>query len=313
MGAVMLALAAIVAVTVGTGRCMALAAQAGGEVAEIVAKTRAALGGERRLAALTTLTAEGPFRRLGSAEIRGTVRLTLGVPDRIRHEEQFDVPTGARVTRVGGLDGEHVWEDTSTSGGVAGGQIVIRGSGPGRGAGPADPEQVRQAQRRRLTAILQRMTLALLAHGDALSYAGIAEVGDGEAYVLERTDQAGRPVRLFVSRETSMPLAISYTDIGPIGAGGRGMMGMGGGGRAAGGRGGRGQVQQPSDAGPGVRQFEEPALSTIVMRLDDYRVVDGIRLPHLFVQSMDGAPIEEWTVRRYRVNPQVNARVFERK
>jgi hypothetical protein len=29
------------------------------------------------------------------------------------------------------------------------------------------------------------------------------------------------------------------------------------------------------------------------MRLEDYRVVDGILLPHLFVQTVDGEPFED--------------------
>jgi hypothetical protein len=304
MRAVMLALATVVAVTVGTGRGMALAAQAGGEVAEIVAKTREALGGGKRLKALTTVTAEGPFRRsIGDNAIGGTIRLTLGVPGRIRHEEELDLPTGARVTRLAGFNGEHVWEDTATRGGIGGGQIIIRGSGPSMADRQAGPEQVREALRRGLISLSQRMTLALLAQGDDLSYGGIAQVGDSEAHVLEITDQAGHPVRLFISSETHMPIAVSYMEVRPVaGSGGRGMTAMGAGG-PAGGPGGQGQV----------RQIQALPPSTIVMRLEDYRTVDGIRLPHLFVQTADGEPIEEWTIRRYRVNPRVNARVFDRK
>jgi hypothetical protein len=308
MKAVMLAVAATIAVpTLGVDRLVPTPLEAAGQVAEIVAKARQALGGEQRLADVTALSAEGPFRRtMGPREMEGTVTLTLGVPGKIRHEEDLSLPGGAGVTRLAGMNGDTVWEDTSNRGGMGGGIMIRMAGPPGSGGREPDPEMVRQMQQRRLTAMYERFALALLATGDDLSYAGVAEVGDGEAHVLEKKDQAGRPVRLFISQETNLPVAISYMEVRPR------INVMGG----PGGPGGRGQGGPPPDMDEMRRRMEAegpPPPSTIIMRLEDYKAVNGIQLPHLLVQMVDGEPTEEWTIRRYQVNPRLRADVFDRK
>jgi hypothetical protein len=312
MRAVMLALATVVAVPMfGIDRLVPTPLEAAGQVAEIVAKAREALGGEARLAGLTALTVEGPFRRtMGQREIEGTITVTLGVPGRIRHEEEMTFFGNAGVTRIAAMNGDNVWEDTANRGGM-GGNVQIRMAGPrGPDGAEPDPEMMRQMQQRRLTAMYERLSLALLASADDLTHAGVAEVGEGPADVLEKQDAAGRPVRLFISQETHLPIAISYMEVrprvtmmgGPGGPGGPGARREGGG--------------PPPDMEEMRRRMEAegpPPPSTIIMRLEDHRAVNGIQLPHLIVQTVDGEPTEEWTIRRYQVNPRLRADVFDKK
>jgi hypothetical protein len=318
MRAVMLALATVVAVPMfGIDRLVPSPLQAAGQVAEIVAKAREALGGEQRLSGVSALTAEGPFRRtMGAREMEGTITLTLGVPGKIRHEEDLELPGGGGMTRLSGMNGDHAWEDTANRGGMGGGQIMIRRAGPGGGDQEPDPEMLRAMQQRRLTAMYERLSLALLASADELTHAGIAEVGNGTADVLETKDAAGRPVRLFISQETHLPIAISYMEVRPrmmIEGGPRGPGGPGG----PGARGGRGQGGPPPPDAAEMRQRMQaegpPPPSTVIMRLEDHRIVNGLRLPHLLVQTVDGQPTEEWTITKYQVNPRLKADLFDRK
>lgn len=277
------------------------------QVTEIVAKARRALGGDERLAGVTALTAAGSFRRvMGPREMEGSITLTLGRTDQVRHEEEISFPGGGGVTRLAGMNGDHVWEDTATRAGAPG--RVIRMPGSGGGDREPDPEMVRRMQQRRLAALYQRMALALLLSGANLSYAGVAQTGDGTADVLETEDASGRPVRLFVSQESHLPIAISYREVRPIVMSGGlgGPRGMGPGGRA-------GQPTNPDATRRRTEGQEPPPPSTILMRLEDHRRVGGLLLPHLIVQIVDGEPAEEWTVKKYQVNPRLKSDVFDKK
>lgn len=312
MRAVGMALATVVVVSVfEIGRLVPSPLEAAEQVAEIVAKAREALGGEQRLASVTALAAEGPFRRtMGPREMEGTITLTLGVPDKkIRHEEDMELPGGAGVTRLAGMNGDHVWEDNANRGGMGGGQIMIRMAGPGGGDHEPAPEMIRQMQQRRLSAMYERMTLALLASASDMTHAGVAEVGNGKADVLEKQDAAGRPVRLFISQETHLPIAISYMEVRPrmMITGGPGPGGPGGR------RGQGGPPPDPEEMRQRMQAEGPPPPSTVIMRLEDHRRVNGIQLPHLLVQTVDGQPTEEWTISRYQINPRLRADLFDKK
>ncbi len=54
-------------------------------------------------------------------------------------------------------------------------------------------------------------------------------------------------------------------------------------------------------------QRNPPPLGTFAMHLSDYKKVDGIMLPHKIETSLDGEPNEEWTIEKYKVNPQIKA------
>ena len=56
-----------------------------------------------------------------------------------------------------------------------------------------------------------------------------------------------------------------------------------------------------------MRKHSPPQLGTFAMHLSDYKKVDGIMLPHKIDTSLDGEPNEEWTIEKYKVNPQIKA------
>jgi hypothetical protein len=215
-------------------------------------------------------------------------------------------------------------------------QIVMRGPGdgpgPGGGAAPT-PEQLNEVRVRRMRVQLQRLMAALVADaGTPWVDAGIAESPEGKADILETKEETGRTLRLFIDQATHLPLMVQYQDPKPMvminggpgrgpggpGTPGRGPAGPGGtpGGApgAAGAQGGP-PPMTPEEVQKRVAEMQRnpPQLGTFAMHLGDYKKVDGIMLPHRIETSLDGEPNEEWTVEKYKVNPQIKPDTWEKK
>jgi hypothetical protein len=301
-------------------------------VAAIVSAARKALGGEDKVTGLKGLTAEGPFRRsMGGRDLEGTLTVTIARPDKMKRLEEMQMGNmvgGPTIERTSVLAGTTAWDDTQNRGGMGGGmQIVMRGPGdgpgPGGGAGPT-PEQLNEIRVRRMRVQLQRLMAALVADaGTPWVDAGIAESPEGKADILETKEETGRTLRLFIDQETHLPLMVQYQDPKPMvminGGPGRGPGPGGPGGPGGAGPGGAGPGGPPPMTPDEVQkrvaemQRNPPQLGTFAMHLGDYKKVDGIMLPHKIETSLDGEPNEEWTVEKYKVNPQIKADTWEKK
>ncbi len=223
--------------------------QAADRVADILASTRKALGGDK-LTAVKSLSAQGPFRRsMGQRDMEGTITLLVVRPDKYRRSEEMTMGgmvNGPTIERISVFNGTDAWDDVQNNGAVGGPggggfRMEIRGGpdgpgGPGGGGrgGPGamlTPEQIAEQRTRRAKVELQRWTIALLADTTAEWVdAGVAESPDGKADMLETKDEAGRPVRFFIDQATHMPLMVQYQEIRPqimIQGGGRGGRGPG--------------------------------------------------------------------------------------
>ena len=62
-----------------------------------------------------------------------------------------------------------------------------------------------------------------------------------------------------------------------------------------------------------LENMPPPQPSTITLYLGEFKKVDGIMLPHRLIQAVDGKTIEEWTIEKARVNPNVPADLFRKK
>ncbi|MEZ5285056.1 MAG: hypothetical protein R2712_09660 [Vicinamibacterales bacterium] len=314
----------VMAAAVGVAALVApLAAQ--DRAAEVVAQVRQALGGDK-LTALTALTAEGPFRRsMGQRDMEGTLMLTLVRPDKLRRTEEMSMGgmvNGPTVERTSAFDGTEAWDDMQNRGGMGGRMRLEMREGPGPGGpggpggNPLTPEQIAEARARRMKMELQRWTVALFADSSRpFTDGGVAESPDGKADILETTDEAGRPVKLFVDQGTHLPLMVQYMEIRPRVM----MMGGGPGGRGGGprGRGAGADGQRPSEEEmrqriEEMRKQGPPQPSQFAMHLADYKKVDGIMLPHRIDIAIEGQPNEEWTIDKFKVNPNVKASEFEK-
>jgi hypothetical protein len=285
-------------------------------VAEVLSAARKALGGEDKVAALKGLSAEGPFRRsMGGRDMEGTSTITIARPDKMKRVDEMQMGGmvgGPTIERTSVLNGTTAWDDTANRGGMGGGmQIVMRGpgEGPGPGGGPAaTPEQLNEARVRRMRVQLQRLTAALLAEASTPWVdAGIAESAEGKADILETKEETGRTLRLFIDQATHLPLMVQYQDPKPM------VMVNGGPGRGPGGPGGPPPSPEQVQQRVAEMQRTPPPLGTFAMHLSDYKKVDGIMLPHKIETSLDGEPNEEWTIEKYKVNPQIKADMWEKK
>ena len=331
--------AAVVALT------MPLAAQ--DKAADVMAQARKALGGDK-LAQVKALSLEGPFaREMGNRQVQGTINLTLQMPDRMHRSEDTEMMAGMSIERTSVLAGTTSWEDMQNRGGMGGGmQVVMRPGPPGQ---ELNPEQVEQARLRRMRTEFNRYLLAFLGGGNLQpTYVAVAEAPEGKADVLEVKNEAGQAVRLFIDQNTHMPLMLQYQEVrprinmmgGPGGGpgmrgGGPGMRGGGGGGGggrpdgarpegappaggppgagAPGAPGAEGQRPSPDEMRRRIESMPPPAPSMVSLYLADYKKVDGVMLPHRLTQAVDGKTVEEWTIEKVKVNPNVKADLFEKK
>jgi hypothetical protein len=44
--------------------------------------------------------------------------------------------------------------------------------------------------------------------------------------------------------------------------------------------------------------------------LSDYKVVNGVKLPHLITRGTNGQTAEEWTIKSYKINPNFKGNTF---
>ena len=270
---------------------------------------------------------------------------------RVEEMQMGGMTGGPSIERTSVLAGNTSWDDIANRGGMGGGmQIVMRDApGPGApGAAAPTPEQLNEARVRRMRVQMQRLMAAILADaGTPWVDAGIAESPDGKADILEAKEETGRTLRLFIDQNSHLPLMIQYQDPKPMvmiqggprpgGPGGQGRgpggpppsggviekggAGSGGGGgieqKAAAMAGGQGQAapMTPEEAQKRIEEMRSrpPQMGTFEMHLADYKKVDGVMLPHRFETSLDGQPNEEWTIEKYKINPQVKPDTWEKK
>jgi hypothetical protein len=298
------------------------------KAAEVLTEMRKALGGDK-LDSVKALSLEGPFQRDGGMrQMSGTNALTIQLPDRMHRSEETEMPGGMSMERIVALAGDTAWEDMKQRGGMGGGmQIVMRGP-DGR---DLNPEAIEQARLRRTRTEMMRYLIAFFGAATLQpTHVAVAEAPEGKADVLEAKNEGGATVRIFVDQQTHVPLMLQYTEVrprmmldGPGGRGGRGG-GRGGGGSAEAGRGGgggaaaagrgeQGQRPSPEEMRRRMEQMPPPAPSTVNLYLADYKKVDGVMLPHRLTQSVDGKPVEEWTIEKVKVNPSLKADFFDKK
>ncbi len=304
--------------------------QAQDKAAEVIKEMRKALGGDK-LESMRALSVEGPFRReMGARQMEGTQALTIQLPNQMYRSEDLELPGGMSVERMAALNGDTAWEDVKQRGGMGGGmQIMTRGPDNRE----LNPQAIEEARLRRTQNEMLRHLLAFFGGATQQpAYVAAAEAPDGKADVLEVKNEGGASVRIFVDRQTHLPLMLQYQEVRPMmrfegGRGGRGGPGAGAGTPGASpeaggqvgveGRGGRGREPGQTPDPEAIRRRREqagpPQPSTVNLFLADFKKVDGVMIPHRLTQSIEGKPVEEWTLEKVKVNPSIKADLFEKK
>jgi hypothetical protein len=315
--------------------------------AALLAEARKAVGGEDKLAAIKRLQVKGEMRRgQGNTTLDGDSEVFLEVPDKFRRNESLSIgPGGPGIDRVEILNGNEVFDENSGGVGRFGGGGDFGGGGRRGGFGGGqpgdanqaaaqgiDPERLKELQLRNRRAEVSRLLIAFLLTTDSpVAWIGTAQSPEGTADVLEVKSTDGTATRLFLDSTTHLPLMMTWSG----GGGQRGGRGGQGGGQGRGGRAGDPQAQGDTPAGPpaaagapqavpaggqqapdaaqgrrGGRGFGGGAPATLEMHLSDYKVVNGIKLPHMVTRGTNGQTAEEWTIKSYRINPTFKANTF---
>jgi hypothetical protein len=327
----------------GLGLTLAVGTAAGqadqtAELKDVLAQVRAAQGGDK-LATIKTLSAEGSSRvTFGDREISNDLQFKFILPDKFQRIMQPELPNGMPGPRLAmTVNGADAWNGSldpmPNFGGGGGGGEGRRGGGGGGG-----PMAVFNGQNpARVRGDLLRTVVGIFPGSDQIqgvtySYVGTAQSKDGgEADVIAVKAQ-DVDAKLFIDKKTHLPLMVTYQgpDMsqmrqfmrGPGGPGGAGQgQAQGQGGQAApGGQGGQGQGPPPMTDEERQKRAEEmrkrfESLPQVEYQLyfADYKKVDGIMLPTRITRSVNGAPAEEVTINKYKINPKIDPNDFQKK
>ena len=296
-------------------------AQDAAKGAALLAEARKAIGGEDKLAAIKRLQISGTFLRSTGTDqvIDGDFDIFIELPDKYRRNEITGF-AGANVERTEALNGSDVWDESSGGltqgrgfqgggfgrggrpggdrGGGGGGGGGFRGGGFDRGrnqgqnasgaqadAAPAD-ERVKEQLRRTRQAELARLALVWLMTTDGpVAWIGTAQAPEGTADVLEVHPANAVPTRLFLEPTTHMPLMITWSGQPPRG----------------------GDIRRRGAAAPAAPPQGQ---ATLELHMGEYKVVNGIKLPHLITRGPEGITQEEIKVKSFKINPNLKADTF---
>jgi len=304
-------------------------AQEANKAAGIIAAARKAIGGGK-LDVLKTFSVEATVERnLNNMQMASDVEIVLDLPDKFLKSETPNGGGGMMIMAGGGVsgfNGDRPLQKILSGGMSAGGGMVIRmGGAPGAPAGekptPEQLEQLTKQMVRNSRVEASRLMLGWFANAHPAanadySYLGEAESVEGKAYVIEVKNADTLAARLFIDQQTSLPLMVTYQ--GPVP---RVMTQSMGAAPAAGGAHTM-TMQRPAneeerkkmqaDLEKQVQQMQQqpPELVDYALYFEEWRDVDGVKFPFKVRRARGGATNEEWTVRKVKVNPKVDAKRF---
>lgn len=262
--------------------------------AKVLADTRAALGGEAKLAAVMSFTTTGRTQR-----VQGNNLLPI--------EFEILVELPAKYLRKDEIPAQESDPTTIGFNGSALVQIpppVAPEPRPGMPAPPAGMFENMLTQRA-LTArqdfarlMLGMFATSFEAYPLTFKYIGQAEAPQGKAHVLEATGENDFKIKFFVHMETSLPVMVSWA--APASA------------KATAGR-PAASTQHPAPA-PSTRHTASSTTAAPPehrLYFADYRDVDGIKLPFRLRRGIGVNTTEETTFDRFRLNQKIDPRRFE--
>ncbi len=258
--------------------------------AAVLAAAREAMGGEKRLSAVKTFVATGRTQQVrGDNLVPIEFEISCELPDKyIRRDE---IPAQESGPTTIGFNGDDLIQLPRAVAPVA------------RAGGPPPPTQAQLDAQRRQRAVTAkqdfvRLTLGMFAGSFSaypltFTYVGQAEAPQGKADVIEAKGPANFVVRLFVYRETHLPIMVSWQ--GPPAGGGRGMSTPG----------------APVPGAPGRGAPAAPPSVEYRIYYADYRDVDGMKLPFRLRRAVGTDTVEETTFDRFRINAKIDVKKFE--
>jgi hypothetical protein len=254
----------------------------------ILAATREALGGEKKLSAVKTIVATGRTQQVrGDNLVPIEFEINIDLPD--KYVRKDEIPAQESGPTLTGFSGDALI------------QLPVQAAAPGRPGGPPPPtpEQLDAQRRARAVGVKQdfaRLTLGMFAGSFAaypltFTYVGQGEAPQGTADVLEARGAQNLTLRLFVLRSTHLPIMISWQGAAPGGRGGPPARGA--------------AAAPPAGAAPAGPPPENR------IYFADYRDVDGMKWPFRLRRALGADTVEETTFDRFRVNAKIDPKKFQ--
>jgi len=260
----------------------------GPDAESVLAATRAALGGDRNLAAVKTFVATGRTRQLrGNNLVPIEFEISCELPDKYVRKDEF--PAQDTDVTVSGFRGDEL--------------IIFPQPAAGR-SGPPPAQRLTTARQDFARLVLGAFAASYPSYPLTFKYAAEGEAPEGKADILDVAGPAGFAARLVIQRDTHLPVILIWN--APPPAGGRG-------GPPGGPPPGAAPPGAPPPAGAAPPRGAGPAGPLPENRLyfADYRDVKGTKWPFRLRRAVGGNTIEETTFDRINVNVKIDPKKFE--
>ena len=298
---------------VGTAQTPTPTATAAAEVAaKVLAATREALGGDKKLSAIKTVVATGRTRQVrGENLVPIEFEIAMELPDKYLRKDE--IPAQESGPTSTGFNGEDLI------------QLPVPAAPGAPGRGPQGPPP--GARTATIKQDFAKLTLGMFAtsfpsYPLTFAHVGLAEAPQGEADVLDVKGPGTFAVRYFIDRKTHLPIMVSWqvpaTNVivaipgQPPPAPPPGAI----------------VVDAPPPPAATAPKEEQDAYGQAVAGLrkkalaeakpienrvyySDYRPVDGFQFPFRLRRAVAGQTIEETTFDRFRINTKIDPRRFE--
>jgi hypothetical protein len=290
----------------------------GSEALRVLGEMRAALGGDAKLAAVKSFMASGrSARTAGQFQLSSEFEMNCELPDKYVKTETISMGTAGTTNKVGFNGGTLIQETSSPASmaghGGGGGVVMFRSAGgPAPSGPPPTPEQQATLDANRLRIVkaeFTRLTAAMFGASFGgnpveFTHVGQAEAPEGKADILEIKGAQDFVARLFVDGRTRRPLMITWQ--GPGMAPVINMRSSSDGGSHA------SAADRDRTIDARMREMQAAAQRVVEHRMyfSDYREVDGVRLPHQIVRSVDGATVEEIAFEKFKLNERIDVKKF---
>jgi hypothetical protein len=243
----------------------------GHDAASVLAATREALGGEKKLTEIHTFVASGRTRQLrGNNLVPIEFEINCELPDRFVRKDEF--PAQDTDVTVSGFRGDEL--------------IAFPEPVAGRG-GPPPPQRLVTAKQEFARLMLGTFASSFSSFPLTFKYAAEAEAPEGKADILDVNGPANFAVRFVIQRDTHLPVMVMWQAPAPSARGVR-----------------------PGGAPPrGGEPVGPPPENRLYFA--DYRDVKGIRWPFRIRRAVGGATIEETAFDRVDVNVKIDPKRFE--
>jgi hypothetical protein len=261
----------------------------------IVTAAREALGGTQKIAALKSFVTTGRTRQVqGDNLVPIEFEIACEWPDKCYRRDE--IPARESNPTTIGFNGDALIQLPVPPAPVAAPPVA------GRPGGPApNPEAQRTARVATAKQDFARLHLGMFIgtldnFRVTFNYAGEAEAPQGKADILDVTGPNNFAARLFVFRDTHLPIMLTWQAPAAPGRGGR-----------PGGPPASPLAAAPAPPGAGAG----PTLVENRIYFADYRDTDGFKFPYRLRRAVGADTTEETTFDRFRVNVKIDAKKFE--